>query len=132
MHRQGAAIPFLGDADLGGDFASLVVPAEPEVDDAGDGVRAVYGRCTASQNVDAFNERGGDGRDIDGLSAGDAPYVAPPVDEDKGSIGAKTSEVQRCLTNAGAAAALDRVGNRTRADERWNFAERFRDVDLTG
>ena len=63
----------LVEAVLGVEADALEVGVHDEVDDAGDGVRAVDRRGAAGQHVDAVDDRGRDDVDVGGRTCRDRP-----------------------------------------------------------
>ena len=80
-------------AVLAGDFHPLVIVLEDEVDDAGHGVRTVHRRGAAGDDVDALDEAGRDGADVDD-ARGRRSRNALAVDEDQGTIRADAAKVE--------------------------------------
>ena len=103
-----AAVAIGGDAALAADADAVIVAAKDEVDDAGDGVRAVDRRIAAGDDVDPLEQIGRDRVDVDDILAGDRRDVAAAVDEDQRARGTLAAKVE--LVEAGGADELGRVG----------------------
>ena len=75
--KYDAGIAVSADAALAAKLDAFVIVLEDEVDDAGDGVRTVHRRVAAGHDVDALDQVGRDGVDVDG----DTPVLrtSPPT-----------------------------------------------------
>jgi hypothetical protein len=84
---QEAAGVIRGVLEMGIDFSALVILAEDDVDDAGNGIRNLDGRRSVGQDLDALHGGEGDKIEIDELitaAGGDAGRGDPlPIDQNK-------------------------------------------------
>ena len=85
------------EAVLGRDLNALEVLLHDEVDDAGDRVRAVHGRCAAGEDVDPLDHLRRDLVDVRcrGRRRDAAIRHAPAVDQDQRPRGPEAAQVQR-------------------------------------
>jgi len=91
------AVAVIGRRELAVDRHTLIVFLEDDVDDAGNRVRTVHGRCAAGQDFDALDHRGRDlvGVDVQRRIGGDETFA---VHQNEGALGAEVAQVDRCDT----------------------------------
>ena len=133
--RQAGGV-FFGIADLGDTggpfhFHAFEVVLHDEVDDTGDSVRTVNGRTrTGGQDVDALDQRGRDGVEVDRGRARQARNDAAAVHQDQRTIDAQVTQVDG--SDTGRTGAERGVGTRQgRRTEDRVAQQRFLDVDGT-
>ena len=88
-------VALLGDPVLAPELDAVEAVLEDEVDDAGDGLRAVDGRCAAGHDLDAVDEVGRDVVEVDRRRTGQTRDEAAAVNEHERAVRAEVAQVDR-------------------------------------